>query len=497
METESLPESCWNRLSQLVATTTGLHFPRERWPDLQRGAASAARELGFPDLAAWVGQRLFSPTKAELDVLVSHLTVGETYFFRDRKTFEVLAEHVLPDLLLSRKARDRRLRIWSAACCTGEEPYSLSIFLQQVIPDLESWHATILATDINERFLRKAGDGVYGGWSFRDSPAWFKERYFEQTSDSRYAIRPEIRKRITFAPLNLVEDVFPSPATDTNAMDIIFCRNVLMYFAPEQARKVVENLRRSLVDGGWLVVSASEASPGLFPDWECHTYPGTILYRKRPAGEPKRAPTRRNAELPVSEEGPPARTPAAPCETKEKRVGKEKNVDLIRPRPAELARAVALHEQGRSEEAVETLFRVLESEPNPRAFALLARVLANQGRFAEARAWCERWIATDKLNVSAYYLSAMIAQESGDSPRARRCLQRALYLDQDFILGHFALGNLARGAAVFDEAKRHFAHASQLLHRLPPEAVLPESDGLTAGRLAEIIDTLRPPALVA
>ena len=142
----------------------------------------------------------------------------------------------------------------------GEEPYSLAILLSQVIPDLADWHVTILATDINERFLQKAAAGIYSQWSFRDTPAGFPGALFPaHAGNGRHALLPEITAaRDLSHPLNLAEDVFPSLETDTNAMDLIFCRNVLMYFTLAQARKVVGNLRRSLVEDGWLAVSASE-----------------------------------------------------------------------------------------------------------------------------------------------------------------------------------------------------------------------------------------------
>jgi len=108
--------------------------------------------------------------------------------------------------------------------------------------------------------LRKAMAGVYGKWSFRNAPPWLIEGYFTCKKDGVFEILPEIRKMVTFAYLNLAQDTYPSPLNNTNAMDIIFCRNVLMYFAPERARQVGDSLFRSLVDGGWLMVGASELS---------------------------------------------------------------------------------------------------------------------------------------------------------------------------------------------------------------------------------------------
>ena len=490
-----LTHTHWSQLSEFIAEKMGLHFPPERLVDLQRGVAEAAHELGFADVVACVRCLLSAPpAKAQLQVLASHLTIGETYFFRDKKSFDVLADSILPELIRSRRSGERRLRIWSAACSTGEEAYSLAILLHQVLPDWRDWGVTIMATDINGRFLHKAAAGIYGEWSFRDAPAGFKERYFKRTENGYYAILPEIRTLVTFAHLNLVEDVYPSLATDTNAMDIIFCRNALMYFTGPQLLKAIGKLHHALVEGGWLVVSPSEASHSLFPQFVTVNFPGVILFQKSDAKvgiKPTPAPPSETAEpvavaagipspwalqMPAAQltEPPSALPPDAPAPTP--------------ALPIPYAVAESLYQQGRYAEAADTLLAVFaEHPPDPAAYCLLARALANQGKLADALTWCDRWIAADKLNSAGRYLRAVILLEQGDKAQARASLQRAVYLHPDFVLAHFALGNLARGAARNREADKHFANASHLLGSYQPEDALPESDGLTAGRLTETI----------
>src|SRR5262245_38410480 len=134
MRTDPAVEQALPRISELIARTIGLHFPPERRADLQRGLESAAAELGFENGAACAKWLLSAPpTPVQLNTLANHLTIGETYFFRERKTFDALESHVLPELIRARST-ERRLRIWSAACSTGEEPYSLAILLQQLLP---------------------------------------------------------------------------------------------------------------------------------------------------------------------------------------------------------------------------------------------------------------------------------------------------------------------------------------------------------------------------
>jgi chemotaxis protein methyltransferase CheR len=449
----------WSRVSDYIARAMGLHFPGERLEDLKRGLAGAAAEFGFDDAAAcadWMLTASLSP--ADLHVLAGHLTIGETYFYRDEKLFGALAGTVLPGLLRAREGKERRLRLWSAGCCTGEEAYSLAILLHQLIPDLARWRVSILATDINTRFLRKAAAGVYGEWSFRNAPAGFRERWFQRTVDGQYLLAPEVKRLVTFAPSNLVEDAFPALSTDTNAMDLILCRNVLMYFTPAQARKVVGKLHRALVGDGWLAVSPTEASQALFPQFAIRNFPGAILFAKDATDSGR-----------LVLDTPAPWTPPPPLEPVPELPALEPVLDTTAPAPTLVPPPAPSDSQA------------------PLALSLQTRALANEGRLTEALAVCNRWIAADKVDAAGHYLRALVLLELGDPDAANGSLQRTLYLNPNLVAAHFTLGNLARGRNQNAQADRHFRNALHLLARLRPDDAVPESDGLTAGRLGEII----------
>ncbi|HEY1793203.1 MAG TPA: CheR family methyltransferase [Opitutaceae bacterium] len=434
--------------SRWVAEHTGLAFPEERWPDLQRGLAAAAHDLGFDGPRACAeGLLAQPPSQSRLEALARHLTVGETYFFRDRRAFEALTGTILPEIARAR-GEGRSLRMWSAGCCTGEEAYSLAIALRQAVPDLADWQVTLLATDLNPEYLRKAKQGEYGEWSFRDAPAGFKESYFTVCSRGRYRIRPDIAQMVTFDHLNLASDEGPP------GMDVIFCRNVFMYFTPGQAANAIARLHRALADTGVLLVGPSESSQALFPQFGARNFPGATAYVKH---RPARPATMGAGSPPppggLSEtRGRPAPRPAAPP-----------------ARPA---------------------YAATHPAPVPPDFRGQARGFADRGNLAEALASCEDWLRADKLNPAGHYLRAVVRIEQGDDEDARRSLRRALYLDPQFVMAHVALGNLDRAAGRLGAAQRHFAAAQQLLARRPQEEALPESDGLTAGRLADTLTSL-------
>ncbi|MDP4029209.1 MAG: CheR family methyltransferase [Gallionella sp.] len=457
----TLPDSLLPSLSEFIAVRTGLHFPPERWGDLERGIAAAAPDLNFPDGETCARWLLSAPLARRMnarnvdEVLASHLSIGETYFFREKRSLEILGEQVLPQLLQSRR-HERRLRIWSAGCSTGEEAYTIAMLLDGLIPDIKAWNITLLATDFNPEFLRKAAQGIYGEWSFRDAPSWLRGRYFTGKGDGRFEILPRIRKRVTFSYLNFADDVYPSLSNNTGAMDIIFCRNVLMYFTAQRAKQVVGNFHRALVDGGWLVVSPAEASNTLFSSFAPVEFPGAVLYRKTANAVPQPLNVVYPATplLEVAEVSSP-QPPAAPAE----------------PSAVKLPGA-----------QVQAGERGLPSR--------MARDCANQGKLDEALEWCRQAISADKLNPAHHYLLATILQEQGQHDDAIQSLMRALYLDPDFVLAHFALGNLHQSQGRYRQAQRHFENTLLLLRQHPPDETLPEADGLTAGRLAEIVTAL-------
>ncbi len=452
-----------SRLSELVATQTGLHFPPERWTDLERGIVAAAPDFNFSDRESCAQWLLSAPLTRQMnEVLASHLSIGETYFFREKQSLGIFEEHILPMLLQSRRQNERRLRIWSAGCSTGEEAYTLAILLDRLIPDLNDWNITILATDFNPKFLRKAALGIYGEWSFRDAPVWLREHYFTKNGDGSFEIHPRIKKMVTFSYLNFADDIYPSLANNTSAMDVILCRNVLMYFTAQHAKQVADHFHRALVDGGWLIVSLTEASNSLLSSFTPVVFPRAVLYRKMKntestsrVSEHQRPPLFAKTEVAL---------PMPP---------------VMQPVPA----ATDIH--------------VAHADPLPapqqderEVLSRMARSCADQGQLSEALAWCEKAIAADKLNPSHYYLSATILQEQGQHDGAIQSLMRALYLDPDFALAHFALGNLHQSQGRYREAQRYFGNVLLLLRKHPPNETLPEADGLTAGRLAEIVTSL-------
>jgi chemotaxis protein methyltransferase CheR len=481
-----LPDAVLEQASGFVAARLGLNFPRERWPDLERALRPAAAEMGFSAMDAYVRWLMSAPLgTAQLELLASKLTIGETYFFREPQAFDAVRQHIVPQLVAARGPA-AHLRVWSAGCCTGEEAYSLAICFERQCPGLRGWQISIIGTDINPHFLRKAREGVYGSWSFRSAPPWLQSEYFSEVGRGRFELRADLRRMVTFEHLNLADDVYPSLRNHTNGLDLIFCRNVLMYFSPAHLRRVVDGFHRSLVDEGHLIAGVCEATSALAPQFQPCALPGITVFRKtarREAARPPAAPAPLTPPPPLAD-SPAFRftPPAAPAAAAPP--------DRV-PR-AEIDAAVAQLRRGEYAEAVRRLEAALAAAPlDAEAATQLARALANQGRLDDARRWIERAIAVEKLRAPLHYLRATVLQELGEPALATQALETAVYLDPDLVVAHVAIAELARSSGRSAKSALHLAHALRVLRRQPPDAVVAEADDLTAGRLIAIIEAIQ------
>jgi len=509
--TVAISDNLISRLSEFVNSRTGLHFPREKWRDLKRNINAAAPDLGFNDPEQCIRWMLSAQlTQEQADIIVGHLTIGETFFFRDKEVFQGLKEQILTPWTRSRNERERRIKVWSAACSTGEESYSIAMVVDQMKPAFKGWEITIIGTDINARFLKKAKEGVYSRWSFRNTPDRLIDKYFKKTGKNHFEISPHIKEMVSFSQLNLVQKGHFSPPGNTGAMDVIFCRNVLMYLSADMREKVILRLTGALSKGGWFIVSPSETSfvqaPGLNPV----RFPGAILHRKesstradrkaakvvlprrtREQRKPRKSaiiPLPARAAVSVYQRKTPDHKPSPSLRTLPKKEKRKEERDFYQE-------ALALYDKGRYEEVAEKLDRLLSEGKMannallmPEQMALLAKAYANMGKLDEARKWCEQSVQTEKLHPDYHYLLATIYQEQGLVEEPIKSLRHAIYLDPDFVMAYYLLGHLTRGQGKTGESKKYFRNALGLLSSMGPGEIVPHSDGLTAERLRETLE---------
>ncbi len=265
------------KLRDFIYRKTGIYFEEKKLYFVKKRVLEHMAKLGFDDFNAYYRFLRFGGDDKALQDLINSLTTNETYFFREFDQLAVFAEECLP-LVCEEKEKMgiRRLRIWSAGCSTGEEPYTLAIILLEMIDDLDRWDAKIEATDIDTRALEKARRGVYGPRSVRYVPEEYFKKYFVATEEG-FQVRPEVKRLVRFSHLNLFDDV---KMRQMKGFDFIFCRNVLIYFDEQARRKVVEHFYRALLPGGFIFLGHSESLSRITTAFEIKRLGGMIVYQK-------------------------------------------------------------------------------------------------------------------------------------------------------------------------------------------------------------------------
>jgi chemotaxis protein methyltransferase CheR len=409
------------------------------------------------------------PLDGELSALARELTVGETYFFRNNEQFRALAEVVLPERMRV-QAASKVLRLLSAGCASGEEAYSMAIVARGTIAD-PAWNVLIRAVDLNPAGLEKAQRACFSAWALRETSTDQQHKWFRP--DGREMILDEsVRTAVKFEQKNLVAD--DPELWQPGVYDVIFCRNVIMYFSPEQASAVIARIARSLAPGGYLFLGHAETLRSLSDDFHLRHTHGTFYYERK-EGPASAFP--RVAQ--VSSRLPPAAPSMATFSeawVDAIRAASERVEALVpasdaasRPDqlPAwDLARALDLLHQERFAEALAYVRELPpESNSDPDALLLEAMLLAHNGAFAAAEAVCRRLLAIEELNAGAHYVLALCRESLGDRDGAVEHDRVAVYLDPAFAMPRLHLGLLARHAGDRATARRELGQALVLLKR--------------------------------
>lgn len=368
------------------------------------------------------------PSDPELRTLAERLTVGETYFFRHQVQLEALVERVLPWV----QREGRPARVLCAGCSTGEEPYSVAI-LGRESPRVDAERLFITGVDLNPRAIARARWAHYAPWALRSTPEPLRERWFLPLPAGGFALRPDLRDSVVFEERNLLEGShFWAPAS----FDVILCRNVLIYFSPETARRVIARLEQALTPGGFLFLGPAEHLRGLSEGFEVRQE-GDAFYFQR--GRAPRATPRPGTLTPV-----PRATPVP--------LPRPTPLGGTLPRPSEAsrmpegtARAWHLFEEERYADARSWLEGLPESEREQPVMQLLRAALQLQaGRFQEAELLSEVLVERGVQSAGAHYLLGLCREQAGDGANARARYERAVHLEPTFALGHLRLGMLAR-----------------------------------------------------
>lgn len=378
----------------------------------------------------------------EILALTADLTVGETYFLRHIEQFQALTRTVLPDLLRN-PGRTRPLRLLSAGCSTGEETYSLAIALRESGIGSD---ATILGVDVNPISLAQARSGQYTDWSLRSVPAATRQRWFTIEGEG-VVLDPTIRAAVRFERHNLAQD--DPELWRPGAFDVVFCRNVIMYFTPEVMMEVIGRIARSLVPGGYLFLGSAETLRSLSSDFELHESQGTFFYQRAAevpgGGRSLISSTMSTPSRPI--EPDPTAVLQSPPDTSE----------ILYP----------IMDLLRIERFIEALSAMDElptpTDGDPEVLLLRAALLTHSGSLQAAEHACRRLLEVDARSAGAHVLLAMCREGEQNLSAAVDHCQTAITFDPDFAMPHVHLGRLARRMGDRGTARQQYAQSTRLL----------------------------------
>ncbi|MFN7146635.1 MAG: CheR family methyltransferase [Myxococcota bacterium] len=451
----------------LVHTRTGMVIPPSRRAQAEREVRAAMERAGIAPRA--FVERV-EAGGAELDELVDRLSVGETYFFREPGQFDALRNEVLPDLR-RRRGPAVTLRAWVAACASGEEAWSLAMLVRDMGEDVD-----ILATDLSLAALRRARAAVYGAWSLRHEGRERAGRWL-LPEGTQWRVDPVLARNVRFERVNLVGPYWP--AARTQALDLVLCRNVLLYFDPPTVARVAERLYAALGPGGWLLTASADPRLDSHAPFSVVSTAGGFVYRREDG-----AVERPRAALVGAGEGAaamdaPARSAAGPREAGP--------VAASAAKPSAIPAAAPEARNGASSDAgTAGASEVSDLD----ALASRVHALAQREGSAAALAYVDTFVSTAPLVAGHHFLAGVLLLDLGRTAEAAAALRRALFLDATSILARFLLGNAAWRLGDAAGAAAAWREVRARCDRLPADTALPLGDGATAGQLGTAASAL-------
>ncbi|MGD8432707.1 MAG: CheR family methyltransferase [Syntrophobacterales bacterium] len=453
---QELSDKEFKSFRDLIAERAGIYFEPGKQDLLRTNLLQRMEDCGLSSFADYF-QLLSSPAGTkEFDHLLNLIIIPETYFFRDQAQFRALEHSIIPEILKNKTDSGSSLRIWSAGCSTGEEPYTIALIVAAGKAKLKYPPVHILATDVSNAALEAARRGIYGARSVRDVPKEYLNLYFTEKK-GKYFLDESIKQMVEFSYFNLVTK--PYPLIEMSGWDIIFCRNVTIYFQHESTKKVIHNFYQSLRPGGYLFAGYSESLRYLSDEFTTVQVGGTFVYKKepwdkRPEKKARRARRKRSRQ----------RTPAS---------GRSRRLEALPNREVDeiqqiCARAKELLEMGKPEQAGELLAPHVEKETaSERVLLLQAEIFLNQGNLEKAAQLCQRIISCEPLSVAGYYLLGVVYRTWEKERKAIQEFKRVLYLKSEHALARFNLGDLYSQVGRLEEARLEYGNVVRLLREVP------------------------------
>lgn len=539
-------EALIDRFIQLICRNTGLHIREEDKNTLSKKLWQRIKHLHISNPEDYYvlletlnksktpqGKPGHWSTEQEWKELVCLLTTGESYFFRDQGQFTLLRTKILPQIITNKLKNSettgnhkKSLRVWSAGCSTGEEPYSLAILIKELISNLDNWEILVLGTDINYKAIEKAKQGIYNPWSFRLVDPHLQINYFQQ-QQNEWHIDNQIRQMVKLQQGNLLTDNFPDYNTEIREMDLILCRNVFVYFEHQAITTVVKKFYDTLIPGGYLMTAHTELYGQNMGEFQVDVLPESIIYQRRrnhplepsdsvqyeggkidlykryhsPHSQIFKSETAKYAEKPTGLKELYHQSKSSkfnhhyapsPIAKQTETITNNLSTSINQNSASNLMKeAELLFQEEAYAQAINKAEQVIASHSqNFAAHYLLAQAYANLGQHNKAVYYCQQAIEIDSLAIPPYHLLAHISEENQDLEKAKLFLKTIIYLAPSFVSAYLELAAIYEKEGNTQRAKKMLTTALELLKQLPSSAIVEHQSNVTVGELLEYVNKL-------
>lgn len=493
----------WQELIQLIQAISGISLKEATINNLKNYINQRINQLNIDLTEYYKLLKSSEPLKsAEWHNVIDKITNNESYFFRDRAQFQLLKNQIIPQLIKQQKLA-KSITICSGGCSTGEEPLSLAILLQELIPDITNWDIKIIGIDLDNNALNKARQAIYGKWSMRGVEKQIIQQYFQLKNNS-YHLKQTIKKMVRFHNFSITQTNLEQnfQQLGIKQIDLFICRNVFIYFQPQAIDKALTNIYNLLTPLGYLLVGHAEVYGQNLSKFTTLIYPESIIYqrpsleknvqltvKKNPQKFPNITTPSRQKSLTFSSPNLPNASSIYSPQNKNK--SNSLKTSLVnqkkfnfQPSKLNFTDIEKLYLNKQYDLAIVELENFLHKDINHLAsYQLMAQIYADQGKYELAAAKCLKALDIDNLAMDAQYLLAQIELERNNPELAKEILRKILYLDVNFIPAYCDLARIYEKEKNYNKSKKMSQNALNLLRNIDENDTSLTKYGITINQL--------------
>ncbi len=468
MITPDLSGKEFKLFQDFILENSGIFLDINREDSLRISLFSRITAKGFRDYYEYYSfLRYDALGEEEFKELLSLITINETYFFRNPSHFKFLKEYILTPLISERALYGKGIKIWSAGCSTGEEPYSMAITILEVFGFYKNLNIEILATDVSLKALDKAKKGIYSLHSLKLIDEKIKNKYFVPVDKNRFKLKDKVKEIVKFEYFNLIKE--PYPLIEMGGWDIIFCRNVTIYFKIESIIRVIHNFYNSLKNDGYFFIGYAETLQQISSEFLPFKWNDIFIYKKE------------MRDLSLEEK-----------DVNEKETGiTEKKIERKSFNKAILSRglyskAMKFFEQKDFSQALRKVREVLEIDPQmAEAHFLAGKIHADSHRFVEAVESCQWAIQLVPLFLAAHFFLGVVYDKMGQPQEAINEFRKVIYIDGDFGLAYFNIARIYQLQGEDEKSLKEYTNAIKIFQKSSSEKALEFSEEITSELLIQ------------